>query len=481
MVTTLLVLSVLAQSQDSTMGDFQSMPSSSSSSSYSSSSSSASSTWTSDPEPPRPQPGTTRFRGALEVGALSMPSGTPGGSMDVFAVGLPVLAVESGPDFGFELGAELRLRVFDEPPLQTDRDYGHLLRRADWDEPSDFGQLLRHLRVGSEKDPVFVRAGRADLVTLGHGHLVSRYSNQGNPDYHPASGSATIAVGPVHTELFASDILAARLFAGEVALDIAQMFSPNETLWDRYHFAVSAAHDFGLAGYTSPPISLVHVDADATIYRNEHVRVAGFLGGGTRLFEQEPEVGAVAGFSASGDVVDKQGNPPPGGPVTIGGRIEARKQQGGFRQGMFGPAYELSRFSGVGFSQAPLAREQLPDGFSGYGELEVGYGPLESDVDAPPRVFTSIAAEYFLFGRLDGDVSITARFAHNRGTLTGRFTALDALGVAPRFQGSGEVRYRFTRALYVVATGGTIFFPQPDSTLVRGFFGSLGLGADFER
>jgi len=395
--------------------------------------------------------------------------------MDVYAVGLPLLSVDSGDDFGFELGAELRLRVFDAPPLQTGEDIRGLLRGRDWDETSDFGQVLRRVWVGSEANPIYFRAGRAEMKTLGHGHLVNRYSNQGNPDYHPASASLTVSLGPTHTELFASDILAGRLFAGEVALDIGRMVSSSESVWDRYHVALSAAHDFGRAGSSSPPITLVQLDADATAYRNDRVKVAGFLGGGARLLEATPSFGAEAGLEVTGKASEA---------LTLGGRLEGRKQAGGFRPGLFNAPYELSRFSARGFSFGPVAAEQLPDSFSGYGEFEVGYGPPDSGLDpAPPtRIITSVAAEYYAWGRLDGDVAVSARFGNNRGSLTARFAAIDALSTAPRFQGSGELRWRFASSFYLVATGGTVFFPQSDhASLVRGAFGSLGLGADFER
>ena len=55
-------------------------------------------------------------------------------------------------------------------------------------------------------------------------------------------------------------------------------------------------------------------------------------------------------------------------------RLEVRQQHGGFRQGFFGPDYELARFRrqrehlGV-----PLAEAPFPDGYSLYGEAAVGW------------------------------------------------------------------------------------------------------------
>lgn len=51
-----------------------------------------------------------------------------------------------------------------------------------------------------------------------------------------------------------------------------------------------------------------------------------------------------------------------------------------------------------------------------------------------------------------------------------------------RFPGTDvtlEARYRFAPSWYAVASGGTVFFPQPDGSLVRGVDAGLGLGADF--
>jgi hypothetical protein len=49
-------------------------------------------------------------------------------------------------------------------------------------------------------------------------------------------------------------------------------------------------------------------------------------------------------------------------------RLEVRTQRGGFRQGHFGPDYELARFRTAGPEGVPLSQAPFPDGFSVYGE-----------------------------------------------------------------------------------------------------------------
>ncbi len=377
---------------------------------------------------------------------------------------------DGGDDFGFELGAELRLRVFDDPPAQAQQDYGGVLRRADWDETSDFGQIIRLLRLGQPGGQVSLRAGPMAGLTLGHGHLISRYGNRENPDYHPCGAFGHFVVGPVRTELVASDVLGARLFAAELSADLGRILSEDSAVFDRYHLALSLAHDQGAAGQRAPSLTLMQLDLDLALLKEERARIFTFLGVGTRFSSSAADLGAVLGLSADGA---------PGG-VEVGGKLELRKQSGGFRPGMFGPSYELQRFAGTGLSGEPLANELVPDGFSGYGELALSSGPVSAGDSQASRGVFSIAVEYFNWGRTDADLSLAVHALEGKGTVTLHAGAL-AVGQDPRYSLTGEGRYRFAPAFYALVSGGTVFFPQPDSTLVPGVFAGLGLGADFHR
>lgn len=412
--------------------------------------------------------GRSLFRGALELAAHTLPSGTPGGLQDLYVNVTPILAVDTGDAFGFELGGVLRLRAFDDSPAQRDTDYGGVLRGADWDERSDFGQVLRELWLGNEEWPVRLRAGPLRRVSLGRGLLVNRYSNQLNPDYHPAGGVVTVEAGPIHAQALASDVLAARLFALQATADIGEWIGAVEQR-GRYHVGLSAGHDFGQAGGASPAITLLLLEGDAALYQGEAARLFAYGAVGSRLLTPDFAMGAALGLSADGNV----------GGTVLGGKLEGRKIGGGFRFGMFGPSYELGRFSDIGFTQTGVADARLPDGFSGYAEMQVELGnPGDLDLSHQGAVMISAAAEYFSWGRLDLDATVTGRLPRDVGTLTGR-VSVAGLNELPRYQGSGEFRYRFAPSFYALAHGGVVFFPQPDSTLTRGFFAGVGVGADF--
>ncbi len=412
-----------------------------------------------------PGDGRVKLRAAAEGSLTSFPSGTPGGQQDVFFDLRPILGIDIGEEFSIEAGTELRLRLIDEAPNQRAGDIGGFLRRADWDEASDFGQILRALRISKPGSVFWIQAGAVRKKTLGLGHLLARYSNQDNPDYHPAAATLGVNYKAIRAELFASDLFGARIFAGEAVADVGRLFASSEGAWDRFHLAFSLAHDAGRAGYVAPQVTLFQLDFDAVLYRNTTTRIMVLAGLGARTadaLDPTPDLGLLAGLSIDAMLE---------GGFSIGGRLELRKQQGGFRQGFLGAGYELARFAGTGFSGPSRAAEQLPDGFSVAAELHLASGAA---------VAFDFAFEYFNWGRADLDALLSLELIAHRLVAGTRFTAT-GLGQLPRYATTSELRLRLLSSFYVMGAGGTVFFPQPDGTLVRGIYAGAGAGIDFER
>ncbi len=406
------------------------------------------------------------FGGQLEVGGLSLPSGPRGGGQDFFARVYPSLGLTHGDTFVLRLGANLRLRMVDEEPKRAD-DYSGGLRREDWDELSDLGQVVRMLRIGQEGRPFYLRIEPFSEETLGRGYLVSRYSNTLAPDYHPAGGTLTFVKGAVRAEILASDVLAARIFAGEALLDIGRMANDDARHFDRYLVRLSAAHDAGRAGGTTPNLTLASVGGDIALYKGERLRAWALLGGGARFTQAHtPSFGGLLGVAFEGQMDS-------GTQLSV--TVQGRKQGDRFRFGMFGPDYELGRFSGVGLSRTPIADEVLPSGFAGYLELSVAKGnPNEL------LLLGSLAAQYFGFGRADVDVSAGFELPGGRTRALAR-AVLTGLGDTPRYSVGLEVRQRLLNHFYAWGSGGTVHFPQADGTLGRGVTAGVGVGVDFQR
>jgi hypothetical protein len=339
-----------------------------------------------------------------------------------FAQVEPTLIIDGGAGFGANLGASVRLRLWGGEPG------GGLVRREDWDSLSDWGQLVRGLKLGSDDAPVAVWFGGLENYSLLSGHLVRRYSNRLNPDYHPAGGFLTGTWGPLYTEAFASDVLGARLMGAEVSLDVRHVLSGRPEQRGRYTLALSAVHDWGRAGGKAPSVTLAHLDGTAVVVVRpgfEAHLLAGWGGrpGGGGAWGAVAGVGAVAVTPT----------------LNLNLKLEARRQHGGFRQGFFGPDYELARFQAAGPDGMPLADAPFPDGYSLHGEGAMGWDAV-------------------------------------------RHGGLQWVGMGQpraRYLGAAEVRWRFLAGrMYALAAGGTLLYPEGDGTLRPGAFASVGLGVD---
>ncbi|AFE07589.1 hypothetical protein COCOR_07545 [Corallococcus coralloides DSM 2259] len=380
----------------------------------------------------------------------------------------PMVALGKGEALRLILGAPVRLRLW------GGGDGAGAVRKEDWDTLSDWGQVVRLFMVGGDT-PDSVWLGMMEGYSLLSGHLVRRYGNRINPDAHPAGVIATVTLGPAYAELFASDVLSARLTGAEVALDVQHVLFGRPSVPGRYTLALSAVHDWGQVGGTSRSLTLAHLDATAVVLRRgrKGQRVEAHLLGG---WGGRPGMGGAWG-AVVGVGVDAL-TPT----VDLRARLEGRLQRGGFRQGTFGPDYELARLQVAGPATVPLAEASFPEGYSAYGEVILSWDAVRLSGMRQRHLFLSLGVEAFSWGRVDVDGRVETQLFHRDFSLgvSGLAAAMGLPGA--RYLVSGEARWRFLGGnLYALGQGGRLLFPTPEGTPRPGTFAAVGLGVDNAR
>ncbi|MCP3143857.1 hypothetical protein LXT23_41735 [Pyxidicoccus sp. QH1ED-7-1] len=412
----------------------------------------------------RPSPRQWHYLTRLEATTWALLPRMGVGHDEGFAQVETTFIIDGGAEFGVNVGAPVRLRLW------GGGERASVVRTEDWDTLSDWGQLVRGLKLGSDTGPLAVWFGGLENYSLLSGHLVRRYSNRTNPDYHPAGGFLLGTMGPLYTDAFVSDVLGARLMGAEFSLDLEQVFFGQSRELACYTLALSAVHDWGHAGGRAPSLTLAHLDAMVVFLVRPTYEASVSAGWGGRPGEGGAW-GAVVG--AGLDVLTST--------LDMKLRLEGRRQHGGFRQGVFGPDYELARFRAAGADGMPLADAPFPDGYSLYAEAEVGwdavsYGGLQKHLKL------SLGAEVFTWGRFDVDGRVAVQLFRRNLELSVKGLGVGMGQPGARYLGAAEVRWRFLGGkLYAMGTAGTLLFPEAEGTLRPGAFASVGLGVDNAR
>lgn len=278
---------------------------------------------------------------------------------DGFAVFEPGIEYH-GDELTVALGKPLRIGG-----AETDGVTHAALRRADVDELSDLGALVRLVTWGEEGDRFHLVAGSLPAFTLGSGAVVGGLRPSLDPDHPRAGAFVHLDLGPAILEGLASDLLSPRVFAGRAAVPFGERLLLGGT------YAVEPEPVPGAGS-----VSVAGADASLVVFRGESVAVAPYVEAAGLL-----DGGAGLHLGLTTDV--RVG---PGGDALLGLRAEWRAMERGYLPGYFDEFHEAERWAyprttsrpkhvwardapaGQGF--AAELRLSLPSGFGGQVSLE---------------------------------------------------------------------------------------------------------------
>lgn len=272
---------------------------------------------------------------------------------DGFAIFEPGLEYR-GEKLAVALGGPLRIGE-----ATTDGVSHMALRRADVDEHSDLGGMLRLVSWGAEGDPVRVLVGSEPSFTLGSGGVVDQLRPGLDPDHPRAGAFASFDLGPLALEGLASDVLSSRVFAGRVTVPLGERWR------------------FGGTGAVEPepvpdaaPVSVLAVDASVVALRGEWLALAPYVEA-AGLASRGGGAGLHAGLAADLRLG-------PGGDTLIGLRGEWRAMERGYLPRYFDEFHEVERWAYPRAGSPPkhLAAREAPggQGFAGEARLDLPSG-----------------------------------------------------------------------------------------------------------
>ncbi len=174
---------------------------------------------------------TSRFAGFFLVAVLASPAAAEAPRTDPGKAADPVIAwtvegfasgvggmIHRDAAFGFDLGIGAQVAAFRgllAAPVRFDRKG---LRRADWDERTDFGRIVSELAWQGPGDPWWLRLAPVEGLTLGTGNLVSDFVSTIDPDHWRTGFVGALDFRPVAAQVFLDSFLDPQVLGGRVAI-----------------------------------------------------------------------------------------------------------------------------------------------------------------------------------------------------------------------------------------------------------------------
>lgn len=170
-------------------------------------------------------------------------------------------------DYGFGVQVPLRLRIWDRDP-KNDADYGGVLRREDWDQPSDYLRILRYVYIGQadKRGPYYVRVGELSALSVGHGTIMHRYFNGIDANKWRTGVNVAVNVDAYHGEVMLGDLLDPYLVGMRFSMRPFDAVNPEKETRNPWLSRLVVGHSLFLDG--KAPIAYAR-DAGGQIVRTD--------------------------------------------------------------------------------------------------------------------------------------------------------------------------------------------------------------------
>ncbi|MBN1351331.1 hypothetical protein JXJ21_18075 [candidate division KSB1 bacterium] len=215
------------------------------------------------------------------------------------------------------------------------------VRAEDWDESYDYFRILRYIRYGHKKDPVYARIGAFDRARIGHGFLMNYYTNEdANYDKRKIGLALDLDFGKFGFESITSNLGRLEIVGGRVYTRPVQYFS-DLPIVKNLAFGASYITDVDPDEFsdTDDAVSAFGLDSELPLINNALIYTGLYYDygkivdyGSGQAFGIEAELKGIAGL------------------FNFFTKFERRLLGDKFLPTFFGPYYEVDRYNRNGFA-----------------------------------------------------------------------------------------------------------------------------------
>ena len=156
------------------------------------------------------------YEGPPDLEDLAMGGGGLTGGGLSFIDGDPFVRFQIQPDVGIgKVGFGLGFVLLYNPEAQEGEDQILAEDAETWDNPSTMLRAIRYVRYAQPRDRFYARAGELGFVTIGHGLIMSGYSNYGRRGIRANFRTESRRIG---VETVINDLMEPRIFGGRLYL-----------------------------------------------------------------------------------------------------------------------------------------------------------------------------------------------------------------------------------------------------------------------
>ncbi len=126
---------------------------------------------------------TVSFLLFLVVTSFAQMNPLPGQAPNALTGGFGLTWIDGAPTYAFRVRPDISFKNFGIGlDLNLEFDASGNLRKENFNTASDYLSIIRYVRYGYKKDPVYAQIGAVDYYTLGHGSIMYQYSNSPSVD-----------------------------------------------------------------------------------------------------------------------------------------------------------------------------------------------------------------------------------------------------------------------------------------------------------